>query len=144
MTKIETFALAFALSLSLAACGGAANTNSAAATAAAGAESVDGSMGAESSDTGNETAGTVAGGAGIGTGNAADLATLMTEEPADAHAAAELYQALMHLPQRMHSAWFGDFRMSTSISQAFAHFPQEIHALASTFIRRSDTLLNNA
>lgn len=95
MTKIETFALAFALSLSLAACGGAANTNSAAATAAAGAESVDGSMGAESSDTGNETAGTVAGGAGIGTGNAADLATLMTEEPADAHVAAELYQALM-------------------------------------------------
>ena len=95
MTKIETFALAFALSLSLAACGGAANTNSAAATAAAGAESVDGSMGAESSDTGNETAGTVAGGAGIGTGNAADLATLLTEEPADAHAAAELYQALM-------------------------------------------------
>lgn len=95
MTTIETFALAFALSLSLAACGGAANTNSAAATAAAGAESVDGSMGAESSDTGNETAGTVAGGAGIGTGNAADLATLMTEEPADAHAAAELYQALM-------------------------------------------------
>lgn len=95
MTKIETFALAFALSLSLAACGGAANTNSAAATAAAGAESVDGSMGAESSDTGNETAGTVAGGAGIGTGNAADLATLMTEEPADAHAATELYQALM-------------------------------------------------
>ena len=95
MTKIETFALAFALSLSLVACGGAANTNSAAATAAAGAESVDGSMGAESSDTGNETAGTVAGGAGIGTGNAADLATLMTEEPADAHAAAELYQALM-------------------------------------------------
>ena len=95
MMKIETFALAFALSLSLAACGGAANTNSAAATAAAGAESVDGSMGAESSDTGNETAGTVAGGAGIGTGNAADLATLMTEEPADAHAATELYQALM-------------------------------------------------
>lgn len=95
MTKIETFALAFALSLSLAACGGAANTNSAAATAAEGAESADGNMGAESSDTGNETAGTVAGGAGIGTGNAADLATLMTEEPADAHAAAELYQALM-------------------------------------------------
>lgn len=80
MTKIETFALAFALSLSLAACGGAANTNSAAVstvaetTAAAGAESAGGS---------------------IGTGNAADLATLMTEEPADAHAAAELYQALM-------------------------------------------------
>lgn len=93
--KIETFALAFALSLSLAACGGAANTNSAAATAAEGAESADGSMGAESSDTGNETAGAAAGGAGIGTGKAADLATLMTEEPADAHAAAELYQALM-------------------------------------------------
>ena len=95
MTKIETFALAFALSLSLAACGDAANTNSAAATAAEGAESADGSMGAESNDTGNETAGAAAGGAGIGTGNAADLATLMTEEPADAHAAAELYQALM-------------------------------------------------
>lgn len=80
MTKIETFALAFALSLSLAACGGAANTNSAAAstvaetTAAAGAESAGGS---------------------IGTGNAADLTTLMAEEPGDAHAAAELYQALM-------------------------------------------------
>lgn len=93
--KIETFALAFALSLSLAACGGAANTNSAAATAAEGAESADGSMGTESSDTGNGTAGAAAGGAGIGTGNAADLATLLTEEPADAHAAAELYQALM-------------------------------------------------
>lgn len=95
MTKIETFTLAFALSLSLAACGDAANTNSAAATAAEGAESADGSMSAESSDTGNETAGAAAGGAGIGTGKAADLATLMTEEPADAHAATELYQALM-------------------------------------------------
>lgn len=62
--KIETFALAFALSLSLAACGGAANTNSAVATAAEGAESADGSMGAESSDTGNETAGAAAGTAG--------------------------------------------------------------------------------
>lgn len=93
--KIETFALAFALSLSLAACGGAANTNSAAATAAEGAESADGSMGAESSDTGNETVDAAAGGAGIGTGNATDLATLMAEEPADAHAATELYQALM-------------------------------------------------
>lgn len=92
--KIETFALAFALSLSLAACG-AANTNSAAATAAEGAESADGSMGAESSDTGNETAGAAAGGAGIGTGNAADLATLMAEEPGNATEAAELYQALM-------------------------------------------------
>ena len=93
--KIETFALAFALSLSLAACGGAANTNSAAATAAEGAESAGGSMGAESNDTGNETAGEAAGGAGIGTGNAADLATLMAEEPGDATEAAELYQALM-------------------------------------------------
>ena len=93
--KIETFALAFALSLSLAACGGAANTNSATATAAEGAESADGNMGAESSDTGNETAGAAAGGAGIGTGSTADLANLMTEEPADAHAATELYQALM-------------------------------------------------
>lgn len=80
MTKIETSALAFALSLSLAACGGAANTNSAAVstvaetTAAAGAESAGGS---------------------IGTGNAADLTTLMAKEPGDAHAAAELYQALM-------------------------------------------------
>lgn len=79
MTKIETFALTFVLSLSLAACGGA-NTKSVATsaaaetTAAAGAESAGGS---------------------IGTGNAADLATLMAEEPADATAAAELYQALM-------------------------------------------------
>ena len=101
MTKIETFALAFALSLSLAACGGANTKNSAAVstvaetTAAEGEESAGGSIGTGSSDTGNETAGAVAGGAGIGTGNAADLATLMTKEPADAHAAAELYQALM-------------------------------------------------
>ena len=93
--KIETFALTFALSLSLAACGDAANPNSAVATAAEGAESADGSMSAESSDTGNETAGEAAGGAGIGTGNAADLATLMAEEPGDATEAAELYQALM-------------------------------------------------
>lgn len=99
--KIETFALAFALSLSLAACGGANTKNSAAVstvaetTAAEGEESAGGSIGTGSSDTGNETAGAVAGGAGIGTGNAADLATLMTKEPADAHAAAELYQALM-------------------------------------------------
>lgn len=101
MTKIETFALAFALSLSLAACGGANTKNSAAVstvaetTAAEGEESAGGSIGTGSSDASNETAGAVAGGAGIGTGNAADLATLMTEEPADAHAAAELYQALM-------------------------------------------------
>ena len=101
MTKIETFALTFALSLSLAACGGANTKNSAAVstvaetTAAEGEESAGGSIGTGSSDTGNETAGAVAGGAGIGTGNAADLATLMTKEPADAHAAAELYQALM-------------------------------------------------
>ena len=93
--KIETFALAFALSLSLAACGGAANTNSAAATAAEGAESAGGSIGTGSSDASNGTDGTAGSGAGIGTGNAADLATLMTEEPADAHAATELYQALM-------------------------------------------------
>lgn len=90
MTKIETFALAFVLSLSLAACGGANTTKSATGgavaetTAAAGAESADGSIGT-----------TNASGAGIGTGNAADLATLMAEEPGDAHAAAELYQALM-------------------------------------------------
>lgn len=89
MTKIETLALAFALSLSLAACGGA-NTKSAETSAAAemtaveGAESAGGSIGT-----------TNANGAGIGTGNAADLATLMAEEPADATAAAELYQALM-------------------------------------------------
>ena len=96
--KIETFALAFALSLSLAACGGAANANSAAATAAEGAESAesaDGSMGTGSSDASNGTDGTAGSGAGIGTGNAADLATLMAEEPGDATEAAELYQALM-------------------------------------------------
>lgn len=90
MTKIETFALAFAMSLSLAACGGANTTKSATGgavaetTAAAGAESADGSIGT-----------TNASGAGIGTGNEADLATLMAEEPGDASAAAELYQALM-------------------------------------------------
>lgn len=90
MTKIETLALAFALSLSLAACGGANTTKSATGgavaetTAAAGAESADGSIGT-----------TNASGAGIGTGNEADLATLMAEEPGDARAAAELYQALM-------------------------------------------------
>ena len=79
MTKIEILALAFALSMSLVACGGA-NTKSAETsavvetTAAAGAESAGGS---------------------IGTGNAADLATLMAEDPADTTAAAELYKALM-------------------------------------------------
>ena len=82
MTKIETFALAFVLSLSLAACGGT-NTKSTVAetTAAAGAESAGGSIGNESSAATETTA--------------ADLATLMAEEPGDAHAAAELYQALM-------------------------------------------------
>lgn len=101
MTKIETFALAFALSLSLAACGGANTKNSAAVstvaetTAAEGEESAGGSIGTGSSDASNGTDGTAGSGAGIGTGNAADLATLMTEEPADAHAATELYQALM-------------------------------------------------
>ena len=90
MTKIETFALAFAMSLSLAACGGANTKNNAAVstvaetTAVEGAESAGGSIGT-----------TNASGAGIGTGNAADLATLMVEEPGDAHAATELYQALM-------------------------------------------------
>lgn len=101
MTKIETFALTFALSLSLAACGGANTKNSAAVstvaetTAAEGEESAGGSIGTGSSDASNGTDGTAGNGAGIGTGNAADLATLMTEEPADAHAATELYQALM-------------------------------------------------
>lgn len=76
MTK--TFALAFVLSLSLAACGDA-NTKSAATSAAV-----------ETTAAGAESAGV-----SIGTGNAADLATLMAEEPGDARAAAELYQALM-------------------------------------------------
>lgn len=101
MTKIETFALAFALSLSLAACGGANTKNSAAVstvaetTAAEGEESAGGSIGTGSSDASNGTDGTAGSDAGIDTGSTADLATLMTEEPADAHAAAELYQALM-------------------------------------------------
>lgn len=82
LTKIETFALAFVLSLSLAACGGT-NTKSTVAetTAAAGAESAGGSIGNESSAATETTA--------------ADLATLMAEEPGDARAAVELYQALM-------------------------------------------------
>ena len=101
MMKIETFALAFALSLSLAACGGANTKNSAAVstvaetTAAEGEESAGGSIGTGSSDASNGTDGTAGSDAGIDTGSTADLATLMTEEPADAHAAAELYQALM-------------------------------------------------
>lgn len=101
MTKIETFALAFALSLSLAACGGANTKNSAAVstvaetTAAEGEESAGGSIGTGSSDASNGTDGTAGSDAGIDTGSTADLATLMTEEPADAHAATELYQALM-------------------------------------------------
>ena len=101
MTKIETFALAFALSLSLAACVGANTKNSAAVstvaetTAAEGEESAGGSIGTGSSDASNGTDGTAGSDAGIDTGSTADLATLMTEEPADAHAAAELYQALM-------------------------------------------------
>ncbi len=101
MTKIETFALAFALSLSLAACGGANTKNSAAVstvaetTAAEGEESAGGSIGTGSSDASNGTDGTAGSGAGIGTGKAADLATLMAEEPGDATEAAELYQALM-------------------------------------------------
>ena len=96
MIRIETFALAFAMSLSLVACGGA-NTKSTVAetTAAEGAESAGGSIGTGSSDASNGTDGTAGSGAGIGTGNEADLTTLMAEEPADASAAAELYQALM-------------------------------------------------
>ena len=96
MIRIETFALAFAMSLSLVACGGA-NTKSTVAetTAAEGAESAGGSIGTGSSDASNGTDGTAGSGAGIGTGNEADLATLMAEEPGDARAAAELYQALM-------------------------------------------------
>lgn len=99
MTK--TLALAFALSLSLAACGDANTTKSATGgtvaetTAAEGAESAGGSIGTGSSYASNGTDGTAGSGAGIGTGNAADLATLMAEEPGDASAAAELYQALM-------------------------------------------------
>ena len=80
MTKIETFALAFALSLSLAACGGANTKNSAAVSTVAETTAAEGEESA---------------GGSIGTGSTADLATLMTEEPADAHAAAELYPALM-------------------------------------------------
>lgn len=78
MTK--TFALAFAMSLSLAACGGANTKNNAAVSTVAETTAVEG---AESA------------GGSIGTGNATDLATLMAEEPGDASAAAELYQALM-------------------------------------------------
>lgn len=80
ITNIATSFLTITLALSLTACGGANTTKSATGgavaetTAAAGAESAGGS---------------------IGTGNAADLATLLAEEPGDAHAAAELYQALM-------------------------------------------------
>ena len=80
ITNIATSFLMITLALSLTACGDANTKNGAAVstvaetTAAEGAESAGGS---------------------IGTGNAADLATLMTEEPGDARAAAELYQALM-------------------------------------------------
>lgn len=80
ITNIATSFLTITLALSLTACGDANTKNGAAVstvaetTAAEGAESAGGSIGA---------------------GNAADLATLMAEEPGDAHAAAELYQALM-------------------------------------------------
>lgn len=80
ITNIATSFLTITLALSLTACGGANTKNGAAVstvaetTAAEGAESAGGSIGA---------------------GNAADLATLMAEEPGDARAAAELYQALM-------------------------------------------------
>ncbi len=88
ITKFSTDFLAITLALSLTACGGAntksAETGAAAeTTAAAGADSAGGSIGEGNGD------------ASFGTRNAADLATLMAEEPGDARAAAELYQALM-------------------------------------------------
>lgn len=101
ITNIATSFLTITLALSLTACGGANTKNGAAVstvvetTAAAGAESADGSIGTGSSDASNGTDGAAGSGAGIGTGNATDLATLMAEEPGDASAAAELYQALM-------------------------------------------------
>lgn len=82
MTK--PLALAFALSLSLAACGDANTKNGAAVSTVAettAVESAGGSIGNESSAATETTA--------------ADLATLMAEEPGDARVAAELYQALM-------------------------------------------------
>lgn len=87
ITNIATSFLTITLALSLTACGDANTKNGAAVstvaetTAAAGAESAGGSIGNESSAATETTA--------------ADLATLMAEEPGDAHAAAELYQALM-------------------------------------------------
>lgn len=101
ITNIATSFLALTLVLSLTACGGANAKNSAAVstaaetTAAEGAESAGGSIGTGSSDAGNGTDGAAGSVADSGTGNATDLATLMAEEPGDAHAAAELYQALM-------------------------------------------------
>ena len=80
MKKIEILALTFVMTLGLAACSGAVNTNSAASSTAAATSAV---------------AGTENGGAGADTEKAADLATLMEEEPADATAAAQLYQALI-------------------------------------------------
>lgn len=87
ITNIATSFLTITLALSLTACGDANTKNGAAVstvaetTAAAGAESAGGSIGNESSAATETTA--------------ADLANLMAEEPGDAHAAAELYQALM-------------------------------------------------
>ena len=101
ITNIATSFLALTLVLSLTACGGANAKNSAAVstaaetTAAEGAESAGGSIGTGSSDAGNGTDGAAGSVADSGTGNATDLATLMAEEPGDAHGAAELYQALM-------------------------------------------------
>ncbi|MEE1377574.1 MAG: TlpA disulfide reductase family protein [Oribacterium sp.] len=101
ITNIATSFLALTLVLSLTACGGANAKNSAAVstaaetTAAEGAESAGGSIGTGSSDAGNGTDGAAGSVADSGTGNATDLATLMAEEPGDAHAATELYQALM-------------------------------------------------
>ena len=80
ITNIATSFLTITLALSLTACGGANTTKS--ATGGAAAETT-AAAAAESA------------GAGIGTGNAADLASLLAEEPGDARVAAELYQALM-------------------------------------------------
>lgn len=101
ITNIATSFLTITLALSLTACGGANTKNGAAVstvaetTAAEGAESAGGSIGTVSSGDSNGTDDATGSGAGIGAGNAADLATLMAEEPGDARAAAELYQALM-------------------------------------------------
>ena len=50
----------------------------------------------------------------------------------------------MHMPQRMHSVWLGDFVMSTSILQALAQAPQDTHFPVSTRIWKSETLFSSA